>query len=276
VAKSTLNSARLKLGRAKDLLDEIERDYRARNEERVARGGEQHQHQVELATDVVLLPDGRMIQQTPWYVIRLPVDPPPPREQWGLLAGDAMHNTRSALDHLACRLVELENNPVTNRTAFPIWGDEPATRRERGRFKEAIRGMSADHRDSVTRLQPYKNPGTAEATRLLTLAALDNLDKHVVLVPINTVISGENLAAPNVTSANPGQIEYRWNPGALAVKGVELFRFRALTDIGQVTDVSYTLPVRPSFGDTRTGLGELGQIRSYVVGIVESFAPEFS
>jgi hypothetical protein len=43
-----------------------------------------------------------------------------------LIVGDAVHNMRSALDHLACRLVERHSPGADlDRTAFPIWTDDP-------------------------------------------------------------------------------------------------------------------------------------------------------
>jgi hypothetical protein len=36
------------------------------------------------------------------------------------IIGDAVHNLRSALDHLACQLVEANGRTATNRTAYPI------------------------------------------------------------------------------------------------------------------------------------------------------------
>ncbi len=39
--------------------------------------------------------------------IKLSVNVNPPLEEWALIIGDASHNLRSALDHLACTLVKL-------------------------------------------------------------------------------------------------------------------------------------------------------------------------
>jgi hypothetical protein len=36
------------------------------------------------------------------------------------ILGDAIHNLRSALDHLACELVRANGGTVTDQTAFPI------------------------------------------------------------------------------------------------------------------------------------------------------------
>ena len=46
-----------------------------------------------------------------WEVTRYTDAQMPP--EWGLLAGDAIHNARSALDHLVCARVEALNEIVT-------------------------------------------------------------------------------------------------------------------------------------------------------------------
>src|SRR5690349_1920178 len=50
------------------------------------------------------------------------VQAPPP--DVGLIAGDAIHNLRSALDHLACQLVLANGNVPSRQTCFPIFDSE--------------------------------------------------------------------------------------------------------------------------------------------------------
>ncbi|MGZ4346975.1 MAG: hypothetical protein ACXVE1_04100 [Gaiellaceae bacterium] len=250
--------------RAEELLDEISADYKKLSAERLLKP---LQVQAERVDDVL----GRE-----WYLLRLPFDPPEPKERWGLLVGDAMHNTRSALDHLACRLVEHNGKDVNIRTAFPIWASEPKDKNERKRFRGAIAGMSVDHKKSLRKLQPYANPGSAEAEKLIALAALDNADKHQILVPLISTIGGERATPPSIQSDIAAEFDYIWNAGQLAVKGVELLRFSPRSPIGAIHNIDLPIPIRPTFGDNRTGLGDLREIRAYVVGIVESFAPELS
>ena len=52
-----------------------------------------------------------------YYVTR--ADPVP--YSISLIAGDVVHNLRSALDHLACHLVEANSENVTINTGFPIF-----------------------------------------------------------------------------------------------------------------------------------------------------------
>jgi hypothetical protein len=88
--RPSLESARLKLQRSQQLLDEIKADYDTRNAESRARmlqgiaddGMELEQAQLEVS------PDGA------WWVVRCKRAPSLP-PQWGLLAGDAIHNART-------------------------------------------------------------------------------------------------------------------------------------------------------------------------------------
>jgi hypothetical protein len=264
VTQSPLLSARLKLDRSKELLDEIEvaitrRSIQSKN--------------IPFKPDPLAEID--LLTRRTWWVFYLWFDPPPPDERWGLLVGDAMHNVRSALDHLACRLVEHNGRKVTNRTAFPIWSKPPSTPEDKKRFNSAIAGMSAAHKRSIRRLQPHANPGTEEAAKLTALAALDNLDKHRLLVPLTSTIGEGKAKAPQLVTEKQVEFDYVWNEGQIATKGVELLRVSPRGDMGRVRHVDLDIPVRHTFGDTSTGLSELREIRAYVVGIVESFAPEF-
>jgi hypothetical protein len=179
-----------------------------------------------------------------------------------------MHNARSALDHLACRLVELNGDTVSNRNAFPIW-DRPPTKENKHLYEKAVAGMSKRHQDGIRALQPFVNPGTKESAMLVALAALDNLDKHKDLVPLLSTVSSGAWHHP---SPVPGEVEFRPNPEAEVKPGTEFFRYRPILGRGEF-DIRGS--VRIAFGDPSTGLSELGEIRAYCVGIVESFAPEF-
>jgi hypothetical protein len=253
--KPNLESARLKLERSQEFLDQLA----AEQAESRTTLQEQFANTPPLEARTELHPDGW------WNVVRctdaLPI--PPPR--WALVVGDAMHNARSALDHLACRLVELAGHKPGNRTAFPIRKNKPTTQRETDSFEAAIKGMKTAHKDSIRKLQPYANPGTDEARHLLALAAMDNADKHELLLPRNSALD------PNPPPPTGVYVDIRWNAGVALAPGVEVIRYKP----GGVG--GWIFPrVRVTYGDGETGLPELRQIRSYVVGIVESFAPEFS
>lgn len=99
-----------------------------------------------------------------------------PPEEWSILVGDALHNARSALDHLAWQLVELHSgSPDKSRFPFkdgPIgFGEE---------LRKALPGVPTDIRDQVRALQPWRGGDD----QLWLLHHLDIVDKHRLLVPV--------------------------------------------------------------------------------------------
>ncbi len=253
-----LDGPRLKLQRSEEHLNDLRAAYDAHSAEAqsyVAVGSQE------------LGQDG-----TWWHVNRCTAAPEPPAH-WGLLAGDAVHNARSALDHLACRLVECNDRTATRQTSFPLWEQEPSNPNQQRRFDSCIRGMSSQHQEAVRHLQPYLRPGTAEAWKLTILADLDNLDKHRLIMPVTAVIPLRDIEAPEFQARFPHEgIEYRWNAGARLAPGVELFRWRALAGRHSVHGITAHVPARATYHDPNLGLRELREIRHYCVGIVESFA----
>jgi hypothetical protein len=262
VTEPTLESARRKLGRADELLRELEAEIAKSAEEITTR-----QRAGNPPIEVALIPE------PPWLIAMCTAVHERPSPRWGLLAGDAMHNARSALDHLACRLVELAGNTPTRTTAFPIWPDAPETRKDTARFERTLKGMGSAHQDSIRALQPYRNPGTWEAERLTALAALDNADKHQLLVPLQATLSKKDVKTlTNIPSAWYG---VRWNFDAAIEPGVEIVRYRSYRLKLPPEQIIASIRLKVAFGDPRYGRTELEEIRAYVVGIVESFAPEF-
>lgn len=91
-----------------------------------------------------------------------------------LIAGDAIHNLRSSLDHLACALVR-RNGGNTKRTYFPICETAEKYRSEGIR---KINGISVADEEAITALKPYGGGNES----LLALHRLDILDKHDILI----------------------------------------------------------------------------------------------
>lgn len=99
-----------------------------------------------------------------------------PPAEWSLLVGDALHNARSALDHLAWQLVEMHGgSPDKSRFPFkesPVgFGDE---------LRNALPKVPSEIRQQVKALQPWRGGDD----RLWLLHHLDILDKHRLLVPV--------------------------------------------------------------------------------------------
>ncbi len=127
-----------------------------------------------------------------------------PPDSLGLIAGDAIHNARSALDHLAVALAEygarVAGVTMTPRVEagiqFPICfsHDQFVEQIRRGRLEHVERSARA----IIEACQPYRISNNPERAVLMQLSRLDNADKHRTL-----------LAAGHAVSVRPGDI-----PGA--------------------------------------------------------------
>jgi hypothetical protein len=89
-----------------------------------------------------------------------------------LIAGDALQNLRSALDHLVWNLAKL-TLPYPEGTQFPIF-EAPNARL----FNRRTRGVPAKAADLIESLQPY-NGGDVRNHLLWKLNKLCNVDKHM-------------------------------------------------------------------------------------------------
>ena len=104
----------------------------------------------------------------------------PVPQRFSVLAGEVLYNLRSALDHVAYRLVEIAGNTPTYRTAFPIVTEDPdSSSQEATRFHAAVDGMSARAQAVLRALQPHTDPDVpVEMHPLVVLRNLCNRDKH--------------------------------------------------------------------------------------------------
>ncbi len=117
-----------------------------------------------------------------------------------LTAGDAIHNARSVLDHLAWALADNGNI----RTNFPI----EETRHISGR-PAAIAGVSnVQVQRVVETVQPYNQSAPADDL-LLMLDQLDIDDKHKILL---TTVAGSEGASHGMVETTTGdaQLTYFW------------------------------------------------------------------
>ena len=89
-------------------------------------------------------------------------------------AGDVVHNLRTSLDHLACQLVLVAGNPITNQIYFPIAKDVGGYETLRARIVNCIRPGAIEE---IDRLKPYKGGNDA----LWRIHELDRIDKHRTL-----------------------------------------------------------------------------------------------
>lgn len=140
-----------------------------------------------------------------WHsAIYLQVNDFPPDEVWGPIIGDAVHNLRSALDHLAWMLAtERARREKPRQIEFPITLGDPATG---GRFTEKLNHLRSGTHAIIDRVQPYK---TFEGPQhpLWLLQALWNTDKHRAL---HTTGFAYVLAEDLSESSDYGFTAWRW------------------------------------------------------------------
>ncbi len=100
------------------------------------------------------------------------------------LAGDAVHNLRSALDHLAYSVACVKNvaTELLGRVAFTARENSNAFTKEIA--KEKVTVLGEDWLRFISDMQPYLNGNGSE---LYTVCRLDNIDKHRNLLLMATV-----------------------------------------------------------------------------------------
>jgi hypothetical protein len=163
-----------------------------------------------------------------------------PPDHWPLLAGEAIHNLRSALDHAvwqAWRDVKT-NTGDGGHTQFVIC-DSP------GDFKKAnwhLEGVPAPVRAIVERAQPYNRwPQAPTQEPLAVLRALSNADKHRTLAIVAGDVSFEmvGIGASGITIEG-------WDPASgkrLGNGTTEISSFTARSANGEINEMD----VQPSF-----------------------------
>jgi hypothetical protein len=201
-----------------------------------------------------------------WYVVYARVRRPIP-EQMSLIFGDAVHNLRSALDHLAYQLAAIGTGP-TRQTKWPVFDDEAKFSATGTSYLD---GMREQHRTRVTDLQPFKDP---DGLRWLSLLhGLDIADKHHVL--------GRGVTAPTRAdlTVTPGLVEVLAQGSRVEVEdGTEVLRFR-VADTTATPEVSLRAGFQFAafFGDAgcRAAPGAISLWSYGVRDIIESFASDF-
>jgi hypothetical protein len=102
------------------------------------------------------------------------------------IAGDAIQNLRSALDHLAYQLVIVgPGKTPSTHTSFPITDNVETYKRWRMRTK----GMHADAIRRIDELEPYKGGNDT----LWRIYKLDNIDKHRMLLTAGSAYRSVNI-----------------------------------------------------------------------------------
>jgi hypothetical protein len=121
------------------------------------------------------------------------VGSPPPLLRWTLMVGDAVHNLRSALEHLVYAIGVYEADgkeppPGANSLAFPIC-ESPEVFADR---KTRVKTLSAPVQAVIERCQPYNRRHKELPPLLLILNKFENTDKHKLLrLAFSSMAAGE-------------------------------------------------------------------------------------
>jgi hypothetical protein len=257
-------------------VDRAEQHLRHLDSEIAAWGSKQQPYTAKHDADTRKITSGEVT-----WITRLEIADPPP--VFSIVFGEAVHNMRSALDHLVCHLIERESRQPTNSTAFPIFhtrGRWQSRVERRQRWYQIWRKtgggpLGGFSRDSpawalIERHQPYKRGKQAKDHPLFQLEDLWNRDKHRTLNPILWYfgIDGTDFLK-KITWTPPVEPVFAKCPfkaGDIAKSGTTLFVARFRIPMPKV-EVKGTLPLQPAFGDGE-GKGNVFDTLGYVRQVI--------
>jgi len=111
-----------------------------------------------------------------------------------VIIGDALHNLRSALDHLAYQL-PLAPGEIRGRTQFPIV--ESATKYSSKEIRRSVAKFRKDVVEALDALKPYKGGNDM----LWSLHSLDIIDKHRLLLTASVTNTARSMTPAERESA---------------------------------------------------------------------------
>jgi len=160
---------------------------------------------------------------TDWHTVYAIVEEKPP-ERLGVILGDVLHNTRSALDHLIWQLVILsggkpKGGPRGN--AFPIAKTEASWRTAQGQH---LAGVTEAHRAIIEKTQPFKTDNPNQSP-FEWLRFLSDTDKHQVVHPIAGIIHDDPIGTVSFhVTRGPGEVVREQWQAEWFSHGAELLR----------------------------------------------------
>jgi hypothetical protein len=146
------------------------------------------------------------------YIYRVArIAPTPPDIM--LIAGDAIHNLRSALDYTVWEVAEIHSRTHPKLGGYPIFKDLQTYETEKARRIEGVDPISEKLIDGT---KPYKGGNDL----FWTLHELDNIDKHRVLVGTFWQLKNVDFLPPDIRAFGGGDYAFTNKPGVLeAVNG---------------------------------------------------------
>jgi hypothetical protein len=217
-------------------------------------------------------------EQRAWFVVVESCPDVPPR--FGVVLGEAIHNMRSALDHLIWQIVVACGNTPSQWNQFPIF-DSPARfqkrvvrRRERGE-PSMLLGVDDRTFDAIEQLQPYHVSSDRHVHALAVLRDLSNTDKHRL---VHTSLYSLTEDTPQIEGTGFDAIEIHWGPTAIR-EGAKLARFRLVSTTEETREAevemhgSLTCEIR--FGEIDIPLTKVVDVALAVRGVAADLAQGF-
>ena len=110
----------------------------------------------------------------PWLILTVEeVNLPQVPEQFSIVAGEAIYQLRTTLDHLVFELIRLQNHEPTRKNSWPI-----LTQKNIPVFERKTKGVSPSALQLIESLQPYQMGDRYEEHTLWRLRELNDWDKH--------------------------------------------------------------------------------------------------
>jgi len=203
---------------------------------------------------------------------------------WGVMFGDAIHNLRSALDHLVWQLVRLNGKTPTGDNQFPIC-DTGAAYWSAGKSGQStrewrLRGVSDVHKALIDEMQPYRAripPGQIHA--FSALRDLSNHDKHRLIHLTEFAVHFPSVEALDdlfVANADAGErVGARFEP-LRDDRETEFFAVEySCPGPNPKVEVKGQPPLDIGMSKSRARLSHIAHLGDDIGAIIEDFAPDF-
>jgi hypothetical protein len=126
------------------------------------------------------------------------VEPVPP--VIAAVAGDAIHNLRSVLDHLAVHLFFVGPNRAAGPSKHDAFYIADDSKEFESRLNGVIQDLRPDAADALRSIEPYKG---GKGHRLWILHRLDIIDKHRLLMTIASTLKSVSIVHKNTPNVLP-------------------------------------------------------------------------
>jgi len=201
-----------------------------------------------------------------------------------LVAGDALQNMRSTLDHLVWQLIIVNNQaPKPGITGFPI--TETAQEYTTAKIRRKINGLSRTAESAIDALKPYKGGNDP----LWRLHCMNNIDKHRLILSAASVMALHHLLpsqkreitqmffGSNPTATSPPDLTNLFIKPATATFPLEVGKkFFSLPQSEMENDFTFRLGIafnEPGIVQGESIVDTIQQLFGLVDNIVNIFAP---